>query len=208
MIGSALYYSLVYEEIRTLTALDTILSRCSIGKVTEQRPSREQIEQLLEAAVRAPNHHLTNPWRFFVVAGDARDQLGDLMANLLASQLADPSSEHSQALIKAERAKPLRAPVLIIAAACPTRDGKVIEQEEISATAAAVQNILLAAHAMGLGAQWRTGNIAFDGSLKRWLGLHDDDHVIGIVYLGYPAMESRQSPRKPAAEVTRWIGWD
>ena len=134
-----------------MKTLEAIHSRSSIGKLSDQLPSREQIEELLDAAVRAPNHHVTEPWRFFVVAGDARAELGDLMADLLAKSLDDPTSERAQNRLRQERSKPLRAPVLILVAVNPNREGKAIEAEEITATAAAVQNILLAAHDMGLG---------------------------------------------------------
>jgi nitroreductase len=191
-----------------LDALEAIFTRWSAGKVMEERPPREQIERLLESAVRAPNHHLTQPWRFFVIAGEAREELGNLMAEHLASKLDDPTSEQAQEQLRRERAKAFRAPVLIVVAASPSRDPKVVEVEEIEATAAAVENLLLAAHAMGLGAMWRTGDIAYDVRLKRWLGLRDDDHVVAIVYVGYPATPPRQTSRKPAGELTRWIGWE
>jgi nitroreductase len=190
-----------------LKVLEAIHSRSSIGKLSDQLPSREQIEQLLDAAIRAPNHHVTEPWRFFVVAGDARAELGDLMADLLAKTLDDPTADRAQNRLRQERSKPLRAPVLIIVAASPSREGKVIEAEEVTATAAAVQNILLTAHDMGLGAQWRTGGIAYDSSINRWLGLDDVDQVIAIVYLGHPAMSPRHSKRQPASDLTKWIGW-
>ncbi len=191
-----------------MQVLEAIKTRSSIGKVAEQRPSREEIEKLLEAAIRAPNHYVTNPWRFFVVAGEARNEFGEIMAQFLAKKMADPNTPEAQDQLRRERAKPLRAPVLIIVGCSPTRDGKTVEIEEICATAAAVQNILLAVTEMGLGAQWRTGDIAYDVSIKRWLGLRDDDHVVSIIFLGYPAMTPRQSPRKPVSELTKWMGWN
>ena len=154
-----------------MKVLEAIHSRSSIGKLSDQLPSREQIEQLLDAAIRAPNHHVTEPWRFFVVAGDARAELGDLMADLLAKTLDDPTADRAQNRLRQERSKPLRAPVLIIVAASPSREGKVIEAEEVTATAAAVQNILLMAHDMGLGAamaHWRHRLRLFDQELARF----------------------------------------
>ena len=97
--------------------------------------------------------------------------------------------------------------MLIIVAASPSREGKAIEAEEVTATAAAVQNILLVAHDMGLGAQWRTGGIAYDSSIKSWLRLDEGDQVIAIVYLGHPAMSPRHSKRQAASDLTTWVGW-
>src|SRR5713226_5873530 len=72
-----------------MTVFETIKRRRSIGKMTQQRPTREQIERLLEAATHAPNHHKVEPWKFFVLAGKAREELGVVMAESLAARFGD-----------------------------------------------------------------------------------------------------------------------
>src|SRR5581483_12458764 len=103
-----------------MTVFDTIKRRRSIGKMSEQSPTREQIERLLEAATHAPNHHKVEPWKFFVLAGKARNELGEIMVASLAERMADTAIDFedttnpkTQALLNKERSKPLRAPVLI-----------------------------------------------------------------------------------------------
>jgi nitroreductase len=80
----------------------TIKRRRSIGKMTTQKPTRQQIERLLEAGIYAPNHHNVQPWRFFVIAGQARHELGQIMEHSLAAQLAETTSEQAQARLKKE----------------------------------------------------------------------------------------------------------
>src|SRR5437764_8904972 len=104
-----------------MSIFETIKNRRSIGKMTEQRPTRQQIERLLEAATHAPNHHKVEPWRFFVLAGKAREELGRIMAEALTTRLAETSNERAQALINKERGKLLRSPVVIIVAAEPPK---------------------------------------------------------------------------------------
>ena len=98
--------------------LQAIRARRSIGRVRPERPPKELIEQVLEAAVWAPNHRLTEPWRFFVLAGEAREELGELLAALQGAKLPLDAPDR-QAQIDKARAKPLRAPVVIAAAVEP-----------------------------------------------------------------------------------------
>lgn len=183
--------------------LETIRSRRSIGKVGPERPSRETIERLLDAATWAPNHHLTEPWRFFVLTGEARDALGQAMGRALNGE---PTTPEEQDTFDRTAAKALRSPVVIAIAV--EIGPNAVEAEEVAAGAAAVQNLLLAAHALGLAAMWRTGAAAFHPEIKAHFGLAPTDHLLGFVYLGYPAGPAPVRERRPAAAVTEWRGWD
>src|SRR6266852_8699405 len=167
---------------------DIIKRRRSIGKMTEERPTREQIERLLEAATHAPNHYKVQPWKFIVLAGNAREELGAVMAESLAKRLEETSSDKAQAILKKERSKLLRSPIVIVVVAEPPNQPKVLEIENIEAVAAAVQNMLLTAEEMGLACMWRTGEAAYDPRVKKWLGLTPDEHIVALVYLGFPAI--------------------
>jgi nitroreductase len=105
------------------------------------------------------------------------------------------------------KSKALRAPVIIAVGAEIPDGAKCVEIEEVAACAAAVQNLLLAAHALGLGAIWRTGDPAYDSGVKQFLGFAPTDHLLGFVYVGYPTAEPTRSKHTPATELTRWIGW-
>lgn len=182
---------------------EAIITRRSVPKVTDERPTRADIEKLLEAAVRAPTHHLTEPWRFVVLAGDARSELGDAWHR--AEVRIDGKPE-------GVKEKPLRAPVIITLIGTPKSHlPKVIEVEEHHAIGAALQNILLAAHDMGLGAMIRTGKAAELDEVRDYVGCKEDEYIGGFIYVGYPTPENADRPmtrRTPADEMTEWRGWD
>ncbi|MGH2747091.1 MAG: nitroreductase family protein [Actinomycetota bacterium] len=180
---------------------DAIMTRRSVPKPTDHVPTRAQIERLLAAAVRAPNHHLTEPWRFVVLAGDALDELGAAWAAGAEREGDDPDKV---------RDKPRRAPAIVVVLERPhTENPKVVEIEEHHAVGAALQNILLAAHDMGLGAMLRTGPAARLKEVRDYLGAGDDELVAAFVYLGVPPesdSERRMTRRTDPAELTEWRG--
>lgn len=184
----------------------TIEGRRSIGKVLPDAVPRELVEAVLEAATWAPNHRLTEPWRFTVIAGSAREELGRLMGEQTAAKYLDDDPQREIERGRSAR-KALRAPVIIAVAVEPVQAAKVVEIEEVTAGASAVQNVLLAAHALGLGAIWRTGDACYSPEVKAWLGVSERGYLLGLVYLGWPDMTSERSKRTPAAELTTWLGW-
>ncbi len=183
-----------------------IQQRRSIGRTTTGVPPRSLIEQMLEAARWAPTHHQTEPWRFFVLQGAAREALGAVMGELAADGIGDVA-ERQVAHARAA-AKPLRAPYVIAVAVEPSEAPNVFEVEEIAATAAATQNMLLAAHALGLAAMWRTGAVAYEPAIREFFGLSGRATVLGFVYVGFPAMPSPVRQRRPLDAVVTWLGDD
>src|SRR5260370_21590242 len=118
-----------------MSVFETIKKRRSLGKMTQERPSRQQIERLLEAETHAPNHHKVEPWKFIVLAGKAREELGLIMAESLASHLDETASGKAQARLNKERTKLLRSPVVISVVAQPPRLPNVLEVQNIHAVA-------------------------------------------------------------------------
>ncbi len=189
-----------------MSVFDSIKRRRSIGKMTEQSPTREQIERLLEAAIHAPNHHKVEPWRFFVLAGKARNELGEIMASSLATRLQETAGEKTQAMLDKERNKPLRSPIVIVVAAEHPTVPNVMDIENVEATAAAVQNMLLVAEEMDLACMWRTGDAAYDPHTKQWLGLSTEDSIVALLYVGYPAIPHTERQPTPFETKTTWLG--
>ncbi|QJX03191.1 nitroreductase [Alcanivorax sp. IO_7] len=171
----------------TLTALT---QRVSVPRLTDPGPSDDQLRRLLEAAIRAPDHGMLRPWRFIVLRGEERQRLADIMEWRLLKRQPDADQGARDNI----RGKALRAPVIIVAVAEVTENHKVPVWEQVLAVGAAVQNIMIAAHAMDLGAMWRTGDLANDESVKARLGFADKDQVVGFVYLGTPAAPSKSLP--------------
>ncbi|MBW5444728.1 nitroreductase [Cohnella sp. CFH 77786] len=184
---------------------EAIRSRRSIGKVKEDPVPRRLVERIIEAAVWAPNHHRTEPWRFVVMTGEGRRRLGRAYAEIASESWGELSEEERQERARKEEAKAFRAPVVIAAVCSPSDSPKAVLNEERAAVHAAVQNLLLAAHANGLGAVWRTGDPAYRPEMKRALGLEDLDEVAGLIYVGYPGMEAPEGRRTPGAGKTVWL---
>jgi nitroreductase len=189
-----------------MQVLEAIRTRRSIGKVLPEQPSRDEIETILDAATWAPCHHVTNPWRFVVIAGDERVELGRMMARSKIRRMIDEGRDiagEEEKLIQ----KAMRAPVVIAVGVEPTDGAKVVPIEEIEAGAAAVQNMLLAAHGLGLGAMWRTGDPAYDPEVRAHLGLSERSSLLGFVYVGYPAVSKVRENHLSFENVTTWRGW-
>ncbi len=187
---------------------EAIFKRRSIGKVKPDPIEKEKIEKLLEAAIWAPNHYHTEPWKFFVLTGEGRRPLGRTLAEIAKESMEDPETKENQEKIKKAEEKPFRAPVIITVAVTPSDNPKAIDIEEIGAVSAAIQNMLLAAHALGLGAVWRTGKPAYHPKMKQLFGLRERDEVLGFIYIGYPDMSQREGKRIPFTEKTKWIEAD
>ena len=188
-----------------MNTLDAITTRQSIGKVKPDPVPREIIEKLLAAAAQAPNHYKVRPWRFVVLTGSARERLGEVMAGTFLEKFPDlPPDARSKALEK-ERSKPLRSPLLIAVGVDKPAESKVIEIENVCAVAAACQNLLLAAHALGLAAKWRTGDPAFAPKVKEFLGFELDQHLIAFLYIGYPEGEVEPVIRPSFDDRTVWM---
>lgn len=188
-----------------MEAEEAILTRRMISKVAERRPEKEAIEAMLRAAVRAPNHFLTQPWRFVVLAGSALDELGDAMAQRVREE--HEGEDDVERRVEMEMERPRRAPVIVTVIFVPSEDPRAIRTEDLYSVGAAMQNILLMAHARGLGAYLRTGPAAEYEGVKRFLGLKDGEEVAGFIYVGFPEADRPLTDRTDPKELTEWRGW-
>jgi nitroreductase len=183
-----------------MDAIELLTKRVSPAQLVEPGPTAAQLEQILQAANRAPDHGRMQPWRFVLIEGEARARFGEVMAQSLKRREPDAP----QGKLDSERKKAQRAPLVIIVAAAVKENPKVPEIEQIVAAGAAAQNMLLAAHALGLGGFWRTGAIAYDADVKSALGLAHTDTVVGIIYLGSIGVPGQIKPMDVAAVTRRW----
>ena len=160
----------------------TIITRKSIPLLTQPAPVAEDLEKILKAALRAPDHGKLKPWRFLIIQGGALKSLGEAFAE----SVADLKPEQSKKQLERFRSLPQRAPMVIVVIAETTLNHKIPVQEQILACGSAVQNMLLMAHEMGYGAIWRTGELASNASLKNRLGFQEKDEIVAFLYLGTP----------------------
>lgn len=182
-----------------MDAIEALLNRTSWARLVEPVPNDEELQVIYQSALRAPDHGMLRPWRFLVIRGEALNKLGQLFVDAI-----QPEEEAKRdKLLNA----PLRAPMIIVAVTCFKEHPKVPPVEQIGATAAAVQNMNLAAYAQGYASIWRTGEVAFNDGVKKGLGLNNEDEIVGYLYLGTPTVKERKVPENKVEDFfEEWTG--
>jgi nitroreductase len=186
-----------------MDAIELLHTRYSALKLGEPAPSADAVRAMLESAARVPDHGRLLPWRLILIEGDARLNLGDAFAEALSRR--NPLASE-QALAR-ERQKGLRAPLVIVVATQCDRTVKIPVIEQTLAAGCAAHSIMLAAFAQGLGAMWRTGDAAYDDTVKRALGIELDDFIVGFIYVGTDIGGPVTRPRRDVEAFSRhWTG--
>lgn len=172
-----------------MDALHLLHKRSSVAKLSAPAPTPEQCRQLIQAAVRAADHGNLQPWRFLILEGQGLADLGQVFVRAAQKAKPDLSDFEKERFL----AMPLRAPLIMVVIAKCREHPKVPKSEQLISAGAAAQNILNAAYALGLGAFWRTGDMAYNPSVSATLGLAEDESLIGFIYLGAPTGELPQA---------------
>lgn len=184
-----------------MTAEELLLQRNSHPRLVAPVPTAEQMTFIYQAALRAPDHGNLRPWQIIEFTGAGLERLGALyQKGLLARQ---PDADASQ--LSKVQGMPLRAPMVIAVIAKITPEHKVPIIEQVISAGACAQNIILAAHAQGLGAMWRTGEVTFDPVVKEGLGLQPQDQIVGFIYIGQIEGRTKPIPEHRVDDfVQRW----
>jgi nitroreductase len=181
---------------------DAIKSRRSVKRFTDRAVSREEIETMLAAAALAPNHRLTQPWRFYVLGPAARYAYGLALGARKARKVEDPAA--GAALRETVGAEHRALPGMIAVAVVNTENAEQRE-EDYAAAMMAVQNMSLTAVSLGLGTHIKTGAIMGDPAARAAVGLTEDQRIVAIVNVGTPSEEVPAKKREPAAAFTTWV---
>jgi nitroreductase len=177
MIAAALSSIHENDSIELLEAIDT---RASAARLVAPGPGASDLERILHAAGRAPDHGRLRPWRLVVLEGEQRERFAAAAAE--AKRARNPALTEEQVL--SDRAKLLASPTLVVVGCSVKKPHKVPEIEQVIAAGAAAENLFLAAHALGYGVMWKTGAAAYDARVKAVLGMAPEDHIVGIMHLG------------------------
>jgi nitroreductase len=178
-----------------MDALVALQQRVSSPRLTAPAPTREQLHHLFKAALRAADHGNMRPWRFLIIEGEKLVELGQVFARVAQSAKADITEPELERF----KAMPLRAPMVITCIAKCQDNPKVPRIEQIISAGAATQNLINAAFALGLGAVWRTGDLAYNPQIKAALGMEPNEEIVGFVYIGTPSVPVH-SPREQNLE--------
>jgi nitroreductase len=165
---------------------DAIRTRRTHKQFRDEPVPRELVEELLELARWAPNHKLTQPWRFRVVGPATLARLKEVGGPKEAPKLD-------------------RAPTLVVASATQIGDDPIRDQEDMHAAAAAVYILLLAAHARGLAGYWRTPEVLRTQEGREAVGVPDDERILGLIYLGHPCQDRLPPERQPSGEYVTYL---
>ncbi len=180
----------------SMDALTALQTRTASPKLTDPAPTAAELEQVLKAGLRAPDHAKLRPWRFLVVSGEGRERLGQL--------LVDARAPETDAERDSLRATMLRAPLIIVAIAKMKEHPNVPRLEQVASTAAAVQNMAVALHALGYASVWRTGPTASDPRVKAALGLDAHDEIVSYLYVGTPVVPDRPAPEHALSDFVEF----
>jgi nitroreductase len=180
---------------------DAISNRRSIKRFTTRSVTREEMETLLGAAVAAPNHRLTQPWRFYVLGPDARQAYGLALGERKARKLEDP--EAARAMRDTVAAEHRALPAMLVVAIADNENPE-IREEDYAAVMMGIQNLSLAAVALGLGTHVKTGAVMGDPAARAAAGVKDNERIVAVVNIGEPADVPPGKTRQPATAFTTW----
>ena len=181
---------------------DAIQQRRSIKRFTTRAVTRDEIERLLTAATLAPNHRLTQPWRFHVLGPDARYAYGAALGERKAKKAATP--EAGRALRDTVASEHRALPAMIVVAIVKS-DNPEIAEEDYAAAMMGVQNLALTAVSMGLGTHIKTGAVMADPAARAAAGVGDDERIIAVVNVGEPDEVPPPKQRNPVESCTSWL---
>jgi nitroreductase len=180
---------------------DAIRARRTIKRFTDTPVSRPQLEELIAAATTAPNHRLTNPWRFYVLGPEARAAYGMALGERKAKKQPDPvrAAEVRDTVAAEHRALPGMIAVAVVETTDPEQ-----RDEDYAAAMIGVGYLMLAAVEMGLGTAIKTGGVMSDPAARAAVGVADNERIIAIVNVGTPAEVPPPKNRAPAETLTQW----
>lgn len=185
-----------------MKVLEAIHARRSIKSFTAREIGRDEIERLLEAAVQAPNHRMTEPWRFYVLGPEARRAYGAALGARKAKKVEDPEAARAVLEKVADSHRDLPA---MLAVAMRLDANPEIREEDYAATFMAIQNLCLAAVASGLGTHIKSGAVMDDPRAREAVGVPDDERIVATIFLGEPEAAPEGKPRRAASDLTAWV---
>lgn len=200
-----------------MTAIEMLVNRQSTPLLCHPAPKGDDLDAILAAGMRAPDHGALKPWLFTVITCQGLQRLSDIFVeatqveasnrtDLLQGTNEEQATEAAKLKFKLEKVakKPFRAPMIIVIS---TRfvDHKVPKQEQLVTAGCCAHAMQMAAYALNYGAMWRTGGFAYNEVVKKGLEISEDDEIVGFLYIGSPTKETILKPAKPYTEhVEYW----
>lgn len=185
-----------------MDVFEAIGARRSIKRFTGRPVTRGEVERLLDAAVLAPSHRMTEPWGFVVLGAESKGAYARVSARRKAGRVEDPAAREA---VREKVLREMMAVPAVVAVTMRLDEDPEVREEDYAATYMGVQNLLLAAVALGLGTHVKTGAVMDDPELRDALAVPSDRRVVALVHVGEPAELPAPKARTPAAEKTTWL---
>ncbi|MFC3023366.1 NAD(P)H nitroreductase [Vibrio zhugei] len=182
-----------------MDALDMLLNRRSMAKLTEPAPQGQVLENIIQAGLRAPDHGSLTPWRFVIAEGDGLDKLSAIFAE------AEVKLGSDDVVINKAKNAPKRAPMIITVVATVKPHEKVPALEQHLSAGCAVQAMQMAAMVQGFQGIWRSGSWIFNDNVKNAFHLAPDDQIVGFLYLGSPGMKPMDVPKRNSQDFVSYL---
>ncbi|WP_052878967.1 NAD(P)H nitroreductase [Vibrio coralliirubri] len=182
-----------------MDALDLLLNRRSIAKLSDPAPEGVALENIIKAGLRAPDHGALTPWRFVIAQGSGLQKLSDILVR------AAEADESEDAVIEKVKKAPFRAPMVITVIAKVTEHEKVPAIEQHLSAGCAAQAMQMAAVAQGFQGFWRSGKWMFHPEVHQAFGLEGDDEIVGFLYLGTPDCTPMKVPERDFSKFVEFL---
>ena len=184
-------------------ALDLLLTRRSVSanQMRAPGPTADELERILTAAIRVPDHKKLAPWRFIVFEGESCERFGQVLAQVCAREEKEPPSTMR---LELEAKRFLRAPAVVGVVSRVTKNPAAPEWEQILSAGALCQSLTLAANAMGFATNWITEWCAYSPGVQAALGLAPNERIAGFIYIGSGDPPPDRDRPKLDDLVTRW----
>ncbi len=182
-----------------MDALELLLQRRSVAKLIDPPPQGEALENILNAALRAPDHGVLTPWRFVIAQGDGLNKLADILVR------AAKVENSEQAVIDKLSQAPFRAPMVITVIAEVKEHPKVPYLEQYLSAGCTVQAMQMAAIAQGFQGFWRSGPWMFHSGVRDAFGLKESDQIVGFLYLGTPGAPAGKVPARKMDDFVSYL---
>ncbi len=193
----------MFNDLTSTTALLATRRSAKARDMIAPGPDAAQLRQILEAALRVPDHGKLNPWRFVIIPDDRRDALADLLVEAYRSEKPDAGRLELESMVQFAQ----QAPKLVVVLSTPAENSKIPLWEQELSAGAACMNMLVTTHALGFVGSWLTGWPAYNDMVREALGGGQHDKVAGFMFLGTASRALDERPR-PAYEavVSTWKG--
>jgi len=161
-------------------------------------PTDAQLREILEAAIRVPDHGKLAPWRFVIIGADRRDRLAELLTSAYRAEKPEAARLEIEAMVQFAR----QAPALVVVLSAPVSPSKIALWEQKLSAGAACMNLLTAVHAHGFTGGWITGWPAYSNAVRDAFG-SPDQRIAGFIFIGTPARPLEERPRPVYEDVVR-----